>query len=60
MPVYLSPDQVAALLPGLSRGLLAQLRFRGEGPSYRKPTPKTVLYVEDEVVLWVEASRHTR
>jgi hypothetical protein len=56
MPVYLTPDQVAAMLPGLTRGKLAQLRFNGEGPNYRKPTPKTVLYVESEVVAWVESS----
>ncbi|TFC78163.1 hypothetical protein E3O45_05990 [Cryobacterium sp. TMS1-20-1] len=56
MPVYLTPDQVVLMLPGLSRGQLAQLRFTGKGPSYRKPTPKTVLYVESEVVAWVEST----
>lgn len=56
MPVYLTPDQVVAMLPGLTRGTLAQLRFRGAGPNYRKPTPKTVLYVESEIVAWVESS----
>jgi predicted DNA-binding transcriptional regulator AlpA len=55
-PRYLSPDQVAAMLPGISRGQLAQLRFRGDGPPYRKPTPRTVLYVEAEVIAWVEAA----
>lgn len=49
MPVYLTPDQVVLMLPGLTRGALAQLRFTGKGPNYRKPTPKTVLYVESEV-----------
>jgi hypothetical protein len=57
MPVYLTPDQVILMLPGLSRGQLAQMRFRGDGPAYRKPTPKTVLYVESEVVAWVEATK---
>lgn len=56
MPVYLTPDQVVLMLPGLTRGALAQLRFTGKGPNYRKPTPKTVLYVESEVVAWVESS----
>ena len=56
MPVYLTPDQVVLMLPGISRGQLAQLRFHGKGPSYRKPTPKTVLYVEAEVIAWVESS----
>ena len=56
MPVYLTPDQVVLMLPGVSRGQLAQLRFTGRGPSYRKPTPKTVLYVESEVIAWVEST----
>jgi len=56
MNVYLSPDQVVALLPGISRGRLAQLRFNGTGPRYRQPTPKTILYVESEVIEWVERS----
>jgi hypothetical protein len=56
IPVYLTPDQVSTMLPGISRGKLAQLRFNGTGPNYRKPTPKTVLYVESEVVAWVESS----
>jgi hypothetical protein len=57
MPIYLTPDQVVLMLPGLSRGQLAQMRFRGDGPAYRKPTPKTVLYVESEVVAWAEATK---
>jgi predicted DNA-binding transcriptional regulator AlpA len=56
MPIYLTPDQVVLMLPGVSRGQLAQLRFTGNGPSYRKPTPKTVLYVESEVIAWVEST----
>jgi hypothetical protein len=59
MPVYLTPDQVVLMLPGISRGQLAQLRFNGGGPAYRKPTPKTVLYVEAEVVDWVELTVRT-
>lgn len=60
MPVYLTPDQVVLMLPGISRGQLSQLRFNGRGPAYRKPTPKTVLYVEAEVIEWVEESVQTR
>lgn len=56
MHVYLTPDQVIERLPGLSRGSLAQMRFNGRGPAYRKPTPKTVLYVESEVIEWVEST----
>ena len=51
---YLSPEQVCTMLPGMTRGGLAQLRFTGKGPRYRKPTPKTVIYEESEVIAWVE------
>ncbi|MBG6237398.1 putative DNA-binding transcriptional regulator AlpA [Mycetocola sp. CAN_C7] len=53
---YLSPDQVMELIPGMTKANLAQLRFTGKGPRYRKPTPKTVLYVESEVIDWIENS----
>jgi predicted DNA-binding transcriptional regulator AlpA len=56
MEKYLSPDQVAAQIPGLSKTQLAQLRFTGKGPRYRKPTPKTVLYLESEVIDWIEGT----
>ena len=56
MTKYLSPEQVAELIPGMTKGSLAQLRFTGTGPRYRKPTPKTVLYVESEVIEWIESS----
>ena len=52
---YISSDQVAELT-GISKGSLAQLRFTGKGPRYRKPTPKTVLYVESEVIEWIEST----
>jgi hypothetical protein len=53
---FLSPQQVADLVPGLSVGALAQLRYSGRGPRYRKPTARTVLYDELEVLEWIEAS----
>jgi predicted DNA-binding transcriptional regulator AlpA len=56
MEKYLSPDQVAEHLPGMTKGQLAQLRFKGTGPRYRKPTPKTVLYLEADIIEWIENS----
>lgn len=53
MAKYLSPEQVSEIT-GMSKNALAQLRFTGKGPRYRKPTPKTVLYVEEEVIEWIE------
>lgn len=56
MDKYLSIDQVCELIPGMTRGQLAQLRFTGKGPRYRRPTPKTILYVESECIEWIEDS----
>lgn len=56
MPTYMSPDDVVKMLPGISRTQLAQLRYRGDGPPFRKPTERTVLYVREEVVAWVEST----
>ena len=56
MTEYLSPDQVAEMIPGMTRGSLAQLRFTGKGPRYFKPTAKTILYKEEDVIQWVDGS----
>lgn len=56
MVKYLSPDEVVDLIPGMTKANLAQLRFTGKGPKYRKPTAKTVLYVESEVAEWIEST----
>jgi predicted DNA-binding transcriptional regulator AlpA len=53
---YLTPDQVCELIPGMTKSNLAAMRFRGEGPRYRKPTPKVVVYLESEVVDWLEST----
>lgn len=43
-------------MTGLSVGALAQLRYRGIGPKFYKPTPRKVLYKRSEVIAWVESS----
>lgn len=53
---YITPEQVCELIPGMTKTNLAALRFRGEGPRYRKPTPKVVVYVESEVIAWLEGT----
>lgn len=58
--VYLTPAQVCEMIPGMTEGHLAQLRYRGEGPEFRKPTRKLVLYVEHEVVEWIESTTRSR
>lgn len=57
---YLSPEQVCELIPGMTKGNLAQLRHAGGGPAYLRPTPRVIVYARADVVAWIEASRHTR
>ena len=56
---YLTPDQVCEIVPGMTKNNLAQLRFKGTGPRYYKPTPRVVLYREDDIHEWVESSART-
>lgn len=52
---YLRTAEAAALLR-LSPRTLEKHRVHGTGPTYRK-VGGTVLYVADELINWVEASR---
>jgi excisionase family DNA binding protein len=51
---FLSPEEVAGMLPGISKGTLAMWRHEGRGPRYRK-LGRIVLYALDEVEAWIEA-----
>jgi predicted DNA-binding transcriptional regulator AlpA len=53
---YLTQDEVCELVPGMTKSTLQQMRNIGKGPRYYKPTHKTVVYKESDVVEWVEAS----
>lgn len=55
MTKYLTPELVTERLPGITKGQLAQWRYQGIGPRYRK-LGKKILYVESEVIDWVESS----
>ena len=55
----LSPDEAAECIPGMTVTKLSQLRFTGSGPRYFKPTPKTVVYAEDDLVAWLESTART-
>jgi predicted DNA-binding transcriptional regulator AlpA len=59
MEKYLTPNQVCELVPGMTKSNLAQLRFKGAGPKFLKPTPRTVVYRERDVIAWLEASEQT-
>ncbi len=54
--VWLSPEQVCDVVPGMTVRHLAYLRTKGQGPRYFKPTNKTVLYAEADIHAWVTAS----
>lgn len=56
---FLSPADVAQLVPSLSVRTLRELRASGLGPRYFKPTEKTVVYVEADVRAWVRSKVHT-
>ena len=57
---YLSPDQVIQMIPGMTKGGLAQLRFTGSGPRFLKPTAKKVLYRESDIISWLEGSEQEK
>lgn len=52
---FLSPDQVAELLPGVSRQTLAMWRYEHKGPKFYKLGRK-VVYALDELEEWIAAS----
>ena len=52
---YLSPEQVAALLPGVTKNTLAMWRYEHKGPKYYKLGRK-VVYALDELEEWLAAS----
>lgn len=53
---WMSPAQVCEMVPGMTVRRLEYLRCKGQGPRYAKPTPKTVIYGEDDLNDWVSAS----
>lgn len=59
MPEYLTPSQACEIVPGMTVGALAQLRFRGQGPKFLKPTPRKVLYRRADIIAWLEGSERT-
>lgn len=56
---WLTPDQVATWL-GMSVDSLSQLRYRGRGPRFSKPTARRVLYRRDDVTDWLNSRVRAR
>lgn len=59
MDRYLSPQEVCELIPGMTPAKLAKLRHAGTGPTFKKPTVKTVVYRESEITAWLEGTSRT-
>lgn len=58
--LWLSPADVAARVPGLTVANLQELRKKGLGPAYFKPTGvhgKVLLYAAADVEAWIRRSR---
>lgn len=54
---FITPDEVCQIIPGMTKGKLAQLRLvSGRGPRFYKPTDRTVIYKRSEVLAWVEGT----
>jgi hypothetical protein len=56
MDELLTPAMLCQKVPETSEPYWAQLRFRGTGPRYLKPSPKKVLYKWQDVEAWLEGS----
>jgi len=53
---YLTPREAADLIPGMTVTLLAQLRYKKQGPRYLRPTTRKVLYRAKDIGEWLDAS----
>ncbi|MCH4859369.1 helix-turn-helix domain-containing protein [Bifidobacterium pseudolongum] len=54
--LLMTPEEVAAYT-GLSVPALAMMRHRRQGPSFTRPTPRTMLYRKRDVDAWVNEGR---
>lgn len=53
---FISPQEVADKIPGVTTGTLAMWRHEGKGPAYRK-LGRIVFYAVDEVDAYIEATK---
>ena len=54
--LLMTPEEVAAYT-GMSVQALAMMRHRRQGPSFTRPTPRTMLYRKRDVDAWVNEGR---
>lgn len=53
---WLTPEQVCAVVPGMTTTLLSRRRDEGKAPRYFKPSPKTVVYARSDIDDWVRST----
>ena len=54
--LLMTPEEVA-VYTGLSVPALAMMRHRRQGPSFTRPTPRTMLYRKRDVDAWISEGR---
>lgn len=54
--LLMTPEEVAAYT-GMSVQALAMMRHRRQGPSFTRPTPRTMLYRKRDVDAWISEGR---
>ncbi|WP_378144792.1 hypothetical protein ACFJGV_15045 [Cnuibacter sp. UC19_7] len=43
----------------MTKNNLAQLRFKGTGPTFYRPSPRTICYERGEVLEWLLSTQQT-
>lgn len=56
---WLTAEQVCERVPILTPRDLAELRYKGQGPAYSRPTPRKVVYAWADVQSWLRGKRET-
>ena len=56
---YDSPEELCEYLPGMTVQLLAQMRFRGDGPPFIKASARKVVYRRTAVDEWLASRERT-
>lgn len=59
MEKYLSPEEVCELIPGMTTNLLAQMRFRGDGPRFVAVSPRKRVYSQSAIEDYMKAQERT-
>lgn len=59
MEKYLSAAEVCDVIPGMTEALLAQMRFRGDGPPFIAASPKKRVYAESSLHAWLASRERT-